>query len=101
MSSIYDMNNRITQNRGLKPSARPKFKGQLREAIYSDTVVHKPLLTQFSEVQMQAAIAGIQVYFKKEKAKEPLLIFSFLVTLLIVGAILFFLASNLQLWGSF
>lgn len=49
---IQDMNNRIRQNREQRPSNKPKFKENNREAIYAETEVDSSL-PQFKTVSAE------------------------------------------------
>ena len=77
--SIQDMNNRIAQNRKLRPSQREKFKNN-REAIHSGSKAEKLAFKEFSAPEIQEAIEGIQSKSKKTKRVELvlfMLIFTF------------------------
>ena len=86
MSGIQDMNNRMKQNRDLRPSKRQKFKENNREAIYSGSnKVDRLSFKEFSEFQVKKAIAKIRKEAKSTKRSELIL------TIVFVGIVgLFF-----------
>ena len=65
MSSIQDMNNRIAQNRKLRPSQREKFKNN-RETIHSGKENAELKFKEFTGAEVNQAI---QV-FRNQAAKE-------------------------------
>ena len=84
MSSIQDMNNRIAQNRKLRPSQREKFKNN-RETIHSVSKAEKSDYKEFTADEVQEAIDAIQLKSKKAKRIESVLY----TLLLLVGLLLF------------
>ncbi|MBU2904821.1 MULTISPECIES: hypothetical protein [Arenibacter] len=88
--SIQDMNNRVNQNRSLKPSNRARFKDNNRDNIYSDTV---PALTKLnfkkvSEIELKKIKDRIKNRALKDRNRE---MFIFLVIALTLVATLFIL----------
>lgn len=79
MSNIQDMNNRMKQNRDLRPSKRQKFKGNNRHTIYAGAnTKDKSSFKQFSEFQVKKTIERIRKEAKSEKRFNLILIISFL-----------------------
>ncbi len=79
MSSIQDMNNRMKQNRNLRPSKREKFKGNNRETIYAGSnSEHKPNFKEFSEFQVKKTIDRFIQEAKSKKRAELILLIIFL-----------------------
>ena len=88
--SIQDMNNRVNQNRSLKPSNRARFKDNNRDYIYSDTM---PALTKLnfkkvSEIELKKIKDRIKNRALKDRNRE---MFIFLVIALTLVATLFIL----------
>ena len=84
------MNNRVNQNRSLKPSNRARFKDNNRDNIYSDTV---PALTKLnfkkvSEIELKKIKDRIKNRALKDRNRE---MFIFLVIALTLVATLFIL----------
>ena len=78
MSSIQDMNNRMKQNRNLRPSKRPKFKGNNRETLYTElNPKDKPKFKEFSEFQVRKAIDKFKEKSKSEKRMELVVLSTF------------------------
>lgn len=78
MSNIQDMNNRMKQNRNLRPSKRPKFKGNNRKTIYSSSNYEdRPSFREFSEFQVKSAVYKIRKKAKSKKRLELILMISF------------------------
>jgi len=93
MSNIQDMNNRIKQNRNLRPSKRAKFKEGNRETIYAGANREdKAYFKDFSEFQIKKAINKIRENAKSQKRLELILkvclftIISLFVTYKIISA---------------
>lgn len=79
MSSIQDMNNRMKQNRNLRPSRRAKFQENKRETIYAGSKKeNKTSFKEFSEFQVKKAIEKISKEAKSKKRKEVILLVLFL-----------------------
>ena len=75
MSSIQDMNNRMKQNRNLRPSKRQKFKGNNRETLYTESNPEdKPKFKEFSEFQVKKTIEKIRKEAKSERRLNLILI---------------------------
>jgi hypothetical protein len=72
MGAIQDMNNRMKQNRKLRPSQREKFKNN-REAIHSDQEQEQVEFPERSEFQVQTSIEGIRKRALRDKRKEQVL----------------------------
>ncbi len=90
MSSIQDMNNRMKQNRNLRPSKRAKFKGNNRETVYSKSNPEdKPKFKEFSEFQVKKAIDKFIKQSKSEKRSELVVLTVFF------GAIIIFLIHSI------
>ena len=86
MSSIQDMNNRIKQNRNLRPSKRSRFKGNNRETLYAESNPEdRPKFKEFSEFQVKKAIDKFKKQSKSEKRLELIVLTVFF------GAIIVFL----------
>jgi hypothetical protein len=68
---ILDAINRIKQNRALRASKRPKFKGSNRDSIYSDTDnVKKAVFKKVPKEKAQAVIKKIRQDFKLKRKRE-------------------------------
>ncbi|WP_396591580.1 hypothetical protein [Allomuricauda sp. R78024] len=79
MSSIQDMNNRMKQNRNLRPSKRAKFKGNNREVLYTESNKEdKPKFKEFSEFQIKKAIDRFREQSKSKKRLELIFLTVFL-----------------------
>nr|WP_299069893.1 hypothetical protein [uncultured Allomuricauda sp.] len=90
MSGIQDMNNRMKQNRDLRPSKRAKFKGNNRESLYTKSNPEdKPKFKEFSEFQVKKTIKRFREESKSKKRLELGILSAFLgviVALLIYSA---------------
>jgi hypothetical protein len=86
---VADMNNRVKQNRSLKPSKRAKFKDNNRDNIYSDSL---PSLTKLTFKKISAMELGrIKDRIRSRAAKDrkrELYIFLFIVLILLALLIL-------------
>lgn len=79
MSSIQDMNNRMKQNRNLRPSKRAKFKGNNREVLYTESNKEdKPKFKEFSEFQIKKVIDRFREQSKSKKRLELIFLTVFL-----------------------
>ncbi|WP_422858093.1 hypothetical protein ACOKFD_11670 [Flagellimonas sp. S174] len=93
MSSIQDMNNRMKQNRNLRPSKRAKFKGDNRKTLYQETNEEdRPKFKEFSEFQIKKAIDKFRKNAKSDRRTEWIILTiliaamtTFMVYLLISG----------------
>lgn len=75
MSSIQDMNNRMKQNRNLRPSKRQKFKGNNRETLYTESNPEdRPKFKEFSKFQVEKTIEKIRKEAKSERRINLILI---------------------------
>lgn len=78
MSGTQDMNNRMKQNRNLRPSKRSKFKVSIRKTIYAGVNnTDKPNLKEFSEFQTNKAIDKIKKEAKSKQRRELIFIILF------------------------
>ncbi|SMG52780.1 hypothetical protein [Arenibacter troitsensis] len=82
--SIQDMNNRVNQNRSLKPSSRAKFRDSNRDNIYSDSV---PALTKLnfktvSEIELKKIKERIKNRALRDRTRETY-IYIFIVAALL------------------
>ena len=85
---ILDMLKRIRQNRSLRPSNRQKFKGDNREAIYTETYEeNKALFQEFPESQVKEVVNTIRREAKFKRRKE--FAFLALVILIVVAIVLY------------
>ncbi|MBC8767935.1 hypothetical protein H4O18_08025 [Arenibacter sp. BSSL-BM3] len=82
--SIQDMNNRVNQNRSLKPSNRARFKENNRDNIYSDSEPSPTKLTfkKISEIELKKIKERIKNKALKDRTRETY-IFIFLVAALL------------------
>ena len=77
MSNIQDMNNRMKQNRDLRPSKRQKFKENNRGTIYASAKQgEKPSFKEFSEFQIKSTISKIRAEAKARKRFDLILMIS-------------------------
>ena len=80
MSGIYDMNNRVKQNRNMRPSNRAKFQGSNRDLIYAKAKKEKrSSFKKFSDFQVKKAIDNIRKEAKSKRLRELILLFIFVV----------------------
>ncbi len=87
MSSIQDMNNRMKQNRNLRPSKRQKFKGNNRETLYTESNPEdRPKFKEFSEFQVKKTIDKIRKRAESERRMDLILI------IVLIGIISLFIA---------
>lgn len=82
--SIQDMNNRVNQNRSLKPSNRARFKENNRDNIYSDS---SPALTKLnfktvSEIELKKIKERIKNRALRDRTRQTY-IFLFIVVVLL------------------
>nr|WP_298996334.1 hypothetical protein [uncultured Allomuricauda sp.] len=85
MSSIQDMNNRMKQNRNLRPSKRAKFKGDNRKTLYQETNEEdRPKFKEFSEFQIKKAVDKFRKNSKSDRRTEWIIL-----TILIAAMIAF------------
>ncbi|MCK0190136.1 hypothetical protein [Arenibacter sp. F20364] len=89
--SIQDMNNRVNQNRSLKPSNRARFKDNNRDNIYSDS---SPTLTKLnfktvSEIELKKIKERIKNRALRDRTRQTY-IFLFIVVVLLGLLILLF-----------
>lgn len=70
--SIRNINNRVNQNRSLKPSKRARFKGNNRDTIYSDTLPSLTELTfkRVSKTELRKIKEKIKNKARKDRIKE-------------------------------
>ncbi|UOY06838.1 hypothetical protein L0P88_23335 [Muricauda sp. SCSIO 64092] len=79
MSSIQDMNNRMKQNRNLRPSKRAKFKENNRGTIYTESNSEdKPTFREFSAFQVKKTIDKFRQETKAKKRLELIVLIVFL-----------------------
>ncbi|MGN7514100.1 MAG: hypothetical protein ACTHOM_06965 [Allomuricauda sp.] len=91
MSSIQDMNNRMKQNRNLRPSKRQKFKGNNRETLYTEfNPEDRPKFKEFSEFQIKKTIDKI----RKEAESERRMVL-ILIIILLLGIISLFITYTI------
>lgn len=84
MSSIQDMNNRMKQNRNLRPSKRAKFKENNRRTIYAGSNPgDRPTFKEFSAFQVKKTIDKFR---RETKAKKRLELIIMIVFLGVVGS---------------
>ena len=87
MSSIQDMNNRMKQNRNLRPSKRAKFKGDNRKTLYKETNEEdRPKFKEFSEFQVKKAIDKFRKNAKSDRRTE------WIILTMLIGAMIAFMA---------
>jgi hypothetical protein len=89
--SIQDMNNRVNQNRSLKPSNRARFKENNRDNIYSDSEPSPTKLTfkKVSEIELRKIKDKINSRALKDRKKELFIFLVIVLTLLVILLILF------------
>ncbi|WP_422081409.1 hypothetical protein [Ulvibacterium sp.] len=88
MSSIQDMNNRMKQNRNLRPSKRGKFKGNDRETLYTElNPEDKPKFKEFSKFQVKKAIDRFNEQSRSIKRLELIVSIVFIG---VMGTLLFY-----------
>lgn len=69
------MNNRMKQNRNLRPSKRQKFKGKNRDTIYSGSnKENKPTFKDFSDFQVKKAVDRFKQQNQSAKQLELILL---------------------------
>ncbi|BFP43512.1 hypothetical protein FGF1_43570 [Flavobacteriaceae bacterium GF1] len=79
MSSIQDMNNRMKQNRNLRPSKRAKFKENNRRTIYTESNPEdRPAFKEFSAFQVKMTIDKFRQEIKAKKRLELIVLIVFL-----------------------
>ncbi len=79
MSSIQDMNNRMKQNRNLRPSKRAKFKENNRETLYTESNEEDRLkFKEFSKFQVKKVIDRFREESKSKKRLELMVLVVFL-----------------------
>jgi CRISPR/Cas system CSM-associated protein Csm2 small subunit len=81
---VADMNNRVKQNRSLKPSKRARFKGNNRDTIYSDTLPSLTELTfkKVSKTELRKIKEKIKNRARKDRIKEMYIFLTVALTLL-------------------
>ena len=80
MSGIQDMNNRMKQNRNLKPSKRSKFIENNRGTIFVGTNKEdKPDFKEFSEFQVKKTISKIRTEAKSKKRRDLIILVFFII----------------------
>lgn len=85
---ILDMLKRIRQNRSLRPSNRQKFKGDNREAMYTETQEeNKASFKEFPESQVKEVVNTIRREARSKRRKEFL--FLALIILMVVAFVLY------------
>lgn len=89
--SIQDMNNRVNQNRSLKPSNRARFKESNRDNIYTDST---PALTklnfkQVSEIELKKIKDRIKNRALKDRNREMFIFLMVALTLVATLIVLF------------
>lgn len=90
MSSIQDMNNRMKQNRNLRPSKRQKFKENNRETLYTElNPEDRPKFKEFSEFQVKKTIEKIRKKAESDRRMELMLI------IVLLGIISLFIAYTI------
>ncbi|MCM4153274.1 hypothetical protein DHD05_16910 [Arenibacter sp. N53] len=89
--SIQDMNNRVNQNRSLKPSNRARFKESNRDNIYSDSEASTTKLTfkQVSEIELNKIKDKINSKALKDRKREMYIFLVIVLTLVATLLILF------------
>ncbi len=82
--SIQDMNNRVNQNRSLKPSNRARFKENNRDNIYSDSEPSPTKLTfkKISEIELKKIKERIKNKALKDRTRETCIFISIVAALL-------------------
>tara|TARA_R110000868_G_scaffold66877_3_gene198861 strand:+ start:31437 stop:31718 length:282 start_codon:yes stop_codon:yes gene_type:complete len=89
--SIQDMNNRVNQNRSLKPSQRARFKENNRDNIYSDSESAATKLTfkKVSEFELKKIKDKINNKALKDRKRKIFIFIGIIFTLLATVLILF------------
>tara|TARA_R110002049_G_scaffold10728_2_gene52168 strand:+ start:23725 stop:24006 length:282 start_codon:yes stop_codon:yes gene_type:complete len=89
--SIQDMNNRVNQNRSLKPSQRARFKENNRDNIYSDSEFAATKLTfkKVSEFELKKIKDKINSKALKDRKRKIFIFIGIIFTLLATVLILF------------
>lgn len=82
---VADMNNRVRQNRSIKPSNRARFKDN-RGTIYSDSV---PTLTKLdfkkvSKIELRKIKEEIKNRAFKDRTRETYIFLSLVIVLLVI-----------------
>ena len=92
---IQDMNNRMKQNRAQRPSNRPKFKENNREAIYSEGHKEKkrPRFKTLSKVELVKLKSQIREKFNVEHKRE-LIIKRIFWTCALIAVVVFLVLVN-------
>ncbi|MCK0146985.1 hypothetical protein MWU78_15110 [Arenibacter sp. F26102] len=82
--SIQDMNNRVNQNRSLKPSNRARFKENNRDNIYSDSEPFPTKLTfkKISEIELKKIKERIKNKALKDRTSKTFIFISIVAALL-------------------
>lgn len=72
---IQDMNNRLKQNRGQRPSNRPKFKDHYKGSIYStsDSKASRVHFKSLSKAELEEIKYRIRKQAEKERKKERII----------------------------
>ena len=85
------MNNRVNQNRSLKPSNRARFKESNRDNIYSDsTLAQKELINkQVSEIELKKIKDRIKNRALKDRNREMFIFLMVALTLVATLIVLF------------
>ena len=89
---VQDMNNRIRQNRSLRPSKRPKFKENNRETIYSSKE-GKALSSNF-KILPEKELIDIKNKISKRAREDQRKKRDFMIILVVIALLI----STMVLW---